>query len=69
MARVYVHAEELLRRSQTRSRPLMDWELTEFAKGFSQQEPLFDFIDAGSEVSVVMKLEGRWISAQIYECY
>ena len=65
VARVYANVAGLLRKSRSQLEPLVDWEVTDFAQGFSQQRPHFDFIDTGSDISVVSKLEGEWFPAYV----
>ena len=63
LARVYINVEGLLCKSGELSKCVGPWEITAFAQGFSQRQPLFDFVDVGNDFAVGQKLGGKSISA------
>ena len=61
MARIYVDAEGLRNKYRGLPKQLGQWDLIQFAQGFNQRQPLFDFVETGSESAIGCKLEGQLI--------
>jgi len=59
LARIYVNIEALLQESRGLSKQVEKWDITNFAQGFTQRQPFFDFINIENEHSISRKLEGK----------
>lgn len=52
--------EGLLRNSRGPLKSLGHWDIIQFAQGFSQRQPFFDYVDTG-KLAIDRKLEGESI--------